>query len=104
MHRKKYHKKPASQIEIAKKRIKFLFKEAEESFKKDQNLSDKHVQLARRLAMKYKIKLSSSLKKKFCKSCHSFLVPGINSRVRIHKHRVIYYCYNCKHYIRHPLK
>jgi len=100
----KHHKKPANQVEIAKKRIKFLFNEAKDVFKKDQKLSDKHVKLARRISMKYKIKLPSSLKKKFCKNCHSFLAPGINSRVRIHKHRVIYYCYSCKHYMRHPLK
>src|SRR3989338_1776944 len=100
----KHHKKPANQVEIAKKRIKFLFNEAKDVFKKDQKLSDKHVKLARRISMKYKIKLPSSLKKKFCKNCHSFLAPGINSRVRIPKHRVIYYCYSCKHYMRHPLK
>ena len=28
------------------------------------------------------------------------LVPGKNSRVRIHKSRVIYYCFNCKKYMR----
>ena len=104
MPNKKYYNKPAKQIEIAKKRITFLFDEAKDSFKKDSKLSDKHIQLARRLAMKYKIKLPSELKKQFCKHCYSYLVPGINCRVRIHKHRVIYYCIKCKHYIRHPIK
>ena len=101
---KRYSKKPANQVEIAKKRIKFLFNEAKDVFKKDQNLANKHVKTARRIAMKYKTKLPSSLKKRFCKNCHSYLVPGVNSRVRIHKHRIIYYCFNCKHYIRHNIK
>ena len=104
MPNKKYYDKPAKQIEIAKKRIIFLFDEAKDSFKKDSKFSDKHIKLARRLAMKYKIKLPSELKKQFCKHCYSYLVPGINCRVRIHKHRVIYYCIKCKHYIRHPIK
>ena len=101
---KRYSKKPASQVEIAKKRIKFLFQEAKDVVKKDQKLADKYVKTARKIAMKYKIKLPSSLKKRFCKNCHSYLVPGVNSRVRIHKQRIIYYCFTCKHYMRHPVR
>ena len=99
----KYYKKPAKQVEIAKKRIKFLFEEAKESFKKNSRLSDKYVKIARRIAMKYKIRLSSELKRKVCKNCHKYLAPGVNCRVRIHKHRVIYYCFGCKHFMRYTI-
>ena len=101
---RKYHKKPAQQERIAKNRVKFLFQHAKEVFRQDSRLADKYVKLARRIAMKYKIRLHSSLKKRFCKHCHKYLVPGVNSRVRIHKHRIIYYCFNCKHYMRHTIK
>lgn len=101
---RKYYSKPAKQVEIAKKRIKFLFEEAKDVFKKNSKLSDKYIKIARRISMKYKIKLPSELKKKFCKHCHSYLVPGVTCRVRLHKHRVIYYCLNCKHYMRYPIK
>ena len=101
---KKYHKKPAQQVKIAKNRIRFLFKHANEVFKEDSKASDRYVKIARRIAMKYKIRLPSSLKKRFCKHCHRFLVPGVNARVRLHKHRLIYYCFGCKHYMRHPVK
>lgn len=104
MLKKKHSKKPAKQVQIAKRRIRFLFNEAKESLKKNAKLSVKYVKLARRLAMKYRIKLPSELKKRFCKHCNSYLIPGVNCRVRIHKSRVIYYCLNCKHYIRHPIK
>jgi len=104
MPRKKHYKKPAKQLKIAEKRILFLFNEAKDSFKKDSKLSDKYVKLARRIAMKYKIKLPSNLKKRFCKHCHKYLVPGVNCRVRLHKHRLIYYCLSCKHFMRHPIK
>jgi ribonuclease P protein subunit RPR2 len=97
---KKYHKKPISQIKIAKARINFLFKLAKENH----SLSDKYVKIARRIAMKYKIRLSSNLKKRFCKHCHKYSVPGVNCRVRLHKHRLIYYCLNCRHFMRHPVK
>ncbi len=104
MPRKKYYKKPDKQVKIAKARIKFLFDEAKESFKKNSKLSDKYIKLARRIAMRYKIRMPSELKKQFCRNCNKFLVPGANCRVRIHKHRVIYYCMGCRHYIRHPIK
>ena len=101
---KKYHKKPAKQLEIAKKRIDFLFHEAKDSFRKNPKLSGKHIKLARRIAMKYKVNLPSELKKQFCNNCHSYLAPGVNVRVRLHKHRLIYYCLECRHYMRHPVK
>ena len=100
----KHFQKPAQQVNIAKKRIKFLFEEAKNSFKKDSKLSDKYVKIARRVAMKYKIKLPSQLKKKFCKNCYKYFVPGVNCRVRIHKHRIIYYCLSCKRFMRYPVK
>ena len=101
---KKYHEKPAQQVKIAKNRIRFLFKHAEEVFKENSQEADKYVKLARRIAMKYKIRLPSQLKKMVCKNCHRYLVPGVNCRVRLHKHRIIYYCLGCKHYMRHPIK
>src|SRR3989344_8510118 len=103
MPKKRHYQKPVQQLKIAKKRIDFLFKLAKEHFKQDSRLSDKYIKLARKIAMKYKIKLPSSMKKRFCKHCHNYLVPGVSCRVRIHKRRVIYYCLSCKHYIRHPI-
>ena len=104
MPKKSYYKKSRELQKIAKKRIKFLFKLAKEVFKEDSNLSDKYVKLARRIAMKYKIRLTPELKKRFCKHCHKYLVHSVNCRVRLHKHRLIYYCISCKHFMRHPIK
>ena len=101
---KKHYKKSDKIQKIAKKRISLLFRLAKEHFREDNKLADKYVKMARRIAMKHKIRLPSSLKKQFCKNCHRFLVPGANCRVRIHKHRIIYYCFGCKHFMRHPVK
>jgi len=101
---KKYYKKSNKVQKIAKKRISLLFRLAKEHFREDSKLSDKYVKMARRIAMKHKIRLPSELKKRFCKNCHAYLVPGINCRVRIHKHRIIYYCFGCRHFMRHPVK
>jgi len=101
---KRYYKKSIKQQKIAQERISFLFQLAKEEFKHDSNISDRYVKLARRIAMKYKLRLEPQLKKKICKNCHKYLVPSVNCRVRLHKHRLIYYCWSCKHYMRHPIK
>ncbi|MBI2557741.1 ribonuclease P [Candidatus Woesearchaeota archaeon] len=101
---KKYYKKPHKIQKIAKERIKLMFELAKDNLRKDSRISDKYVKMARRIAMKHKIRLPSSLKKRFCKNCHKYLVPSVNCRIRIHKHRLIYYCLSCKHYMRHPIK
>ena len=103
MPKKHYHKSHKVQ-KIAKERIKLMFELAKDNFKIDSELSDKYVRIARRIAMKHKIRLGSSLKKRFCKHCHKYLMPSVNCRVRLHKHRLIYYCTSCKHYTRHPIK
>ena len=101
---RRYSKKPAEFRKIALDRIKKLFKEADSVFKENPKLSNRYVTLARKIAMKYKIKIPSNLKKKYCKYCYSYLKPGQNCRVRIRDNKVIYYCQKCKKYMRFPYK
>jgi ribonuclease P protein subunit RPR2 len=97
-----YKKKPTKQREIALERIKILFKQAGEIFKKEPKLSDRYVHLARKIAMKYKVRIPSQLKKRFCKHCYKYLVPSVNCRVRVQRGKVVYYCLNCKKFMRFP--
>lgn len=90
--------------EIAMKRIQQLFKEAESIFKENKNLSNRYVQLARKIAMKVRIIIPRELKRKYCKHCYSYLKPGVNCRVRNYKSRIVYYCENCKKYMRFVIK
>ncbi|MDD5331475.1 MAG: ribonuclease P [Candidatus Nanoarchaeia archaeon] len=99
-----YVKKKEKDKTIAKERIEELFKQAKEVFKKDSSLANRYVKLARNIAMKTKTKIPSNLKKNFCKHCYSFLKPGINCRVRTKDNKLIYYCLNCKKYMRTVLK
>lgn len=89
---------------IAQERIKILFEEADKVFNKDPKLANRYVDLARKIAMKVNLRIPRNLKRKFCKHCYSYLKPGINSRTRIHKNKIIIYCKNCKKYTRIPLK
>ena len=79
-----------------------LFKQAEIVFSKDKKLANRYVKLARRMTMKVNLKIPSELKRKFCKHCYSFLMPGINCRVRTRDNKVVYYCLECKKFMRFP--
>ena len=98
--KRKRAKKPAEQRKIALERINILFSEAKKMFKEDPNLSDKYVQLAKRISMKYKVKVPAEHKRRICKNCHKFLVPGVNCRVRTKEGHIVFYCLNCKHFMR----
>ena len=94
------HQKPEKFQRIAGERIGILFGQAEEMFSEDKSLSNRYVRLARKIAMRYKVKISNKLKRRFCKSCHKFLVPGANLRIRSHKGRTIYCCLECRNIMR----
>lgn len=98
--KRKYKKNPKKQVKIAKERIKKLFEQAEIRFKEDPKLANRYVYLARKIAMKLKIRIPPSLKRRFCKHCYSYLVPNKNCRVRIRKDKIIYTCFNCKKFMR----
>jgi ribonuclease P protein subunit RPR2 len=94
--------KPKEQQRIAVERIRILFDEAEKAFAKDKMLSNEYVQKARKIGMRYEVPVPRELKRRFCKHCHSFLMPGKNLRVRTHNNKVVYFCRECKHFMRFP--
>lgn len=86
--------------EIAAERIKILFEQAKLRFKKYPELSDRYMQLARRMAMKFRVRFTSAQKRQFCKKCYSFLLPGVNCRVRVYRGMIRYNCLKCKNVAR----
>ncbi|MBU0615632.1 MAG: ribonuclease P [Nanoarchaeota archaeon] len=85
----------------AKERVKKMFKEAE--LAQDKDTADLLVEKARRTAMKHKLKMPREYKRRFCKHCYSYLIPGKNCRVRTREGKVIYCCKECKKYMRFPI-
>lgn len=95
-----FSKKQKEMKEIAEKRILYLFEQAKDTFSKSPELASRYVALARKISMKYKVKIPRELKRRFCKHCNRYIMPGKNCRVRTHKGKVVYYCFNCKKYMR----
>ena len=92
------------QKQIAKERIAILFQQAEKIFPKDKALANRYVTLARKIAMKVKIHLPLPLKRRFCKHCYHYLQPGVNARVRTRGGKVIISCFECKNFMRIPIR
>lgn len=100
--KQRYKDKTEKFERIANERIAILFSEADKMFGFDSNLSNRYVFLARKIAMKCRITIPSNLKRRFCKKCHAFLVPGKNVTVRTHEGKVVYHCHKCKQITRYP--
>jgi ribonuclease P protein subunit RPR2 len=90
---------------IAERRIKQLFLLAEQQALNNKlNLANRYTELARKISMRYLVSIPKDYKRRFCKHCYSYLLPYVTCRIRIHRGKLIIYCYNCKRYFRIPLK
>jgi len=80
-----------------------LFSLAEkEALKHNMYRADRYVELARKIGMRYNVPIPAKYKKRLCKHCYSYLLPGVNARVRTGRSKVIIFCENCKKYMRFP--
>lgn len=92
---------------IAIQRVQTLFHLANETFCRDPSLAQRYVYLARRIAMAAKVRLPEEHRRQVCRHCKSFILVGVNCRVRIKQQRephVVITCLNCGKHMRFPLK
>jgi len=98
--------KPDWQQRIAKERIEILLALAEKEFKKNSERSKRYVELARKIGLRYNVRLTKNQKNKFCKKCFSLMVPGATSVVRLDDKTktIIIRCKKCNTIYRKPYK
>jgi ribonuclease P protein subunit RPR2 len=93
------------QREIAGRRIGKLFTMAEENALSGKlDLTNRYVELARKISMRNLTPIKKEYKRRFCKHCYSYLLPTVTCRTRINRGKLVVYCHNCKKYTRIPLK
>jgi len=81
---------------IASERMQILIERAGESARAgEQALADRYAQLARALGMRYNIRLPPQFKRRLCRACGSYLVPGRNMRARLRPGRAVWSCLKC---------
>ena len=91
-----FEKKKGMRQRIARERIDILLEQARaQAIAGDLDLASRYAQLARRIGMRYKVKMPRGFNLTFCRKCHTYLVPGRNSRTRIHQGRLVRQCLKC---------
>jgi ribonuclease P protein subunit RPR2 len=85
--------------EIAKERIDLLIANALE-VRENEKLAHDQAMLAKKIAMRYRLKLPYHIRQLYCKKCKYFIIPGRNARVRIGRSNtkaVRITCMKCNH-------
>jgi ribonuclease P protein subunit RPR2 len=91
------YKSRGSEIkEIVLSRIEKLFRLADEAaLEHNFARANRYVSLARKIAMKYQYPLPSKYKRRICKHCYSYILPGKTGRIRTRKGYITIYCNHC---------
>jgi len=101
--KKEPQRKPFN-VDMAEERIQRLFELAEKAYLQKPDLADRYVDIARRISMRHRVGIPGDLKKRVCKKCGSYLVPGENCRVRLDGSRILITCLKCGAVKRYPYK
>jgi len=85
-------------VRIARRRVADLFNLAErESLGGHPELADRYVTLARRIGMRYNVRLLGEYRELYCRTCSAFWVEGRTVRTRLRSGRRVRTCLKCGH-------
>lgn len=99
-------RKPDWQVKIAKERTNILLRLAKKIHRELPERAKRYVQLAKKIGLRYNVRLTKPQKRSFCKKCNALLVPGYSSTVRLDSKTktLTIKCLNCKNIFRTPYK
>jgi ribonuclease P protein subunit RPR2 len=102
--KRNYGKMRSTVATIARERIDILLDQAKEYLPRNPDLSERYVELARKISTRTKVRIPREKKHYFCKNCGQPLVLGKNARVRLRSgnSRIIITCLNCGTLRRYP--
>jgi len=90
---------------IPLERYERLIAMARRYLREDPQLAHRYAHLARRIALRNRLRPPPRLKHAVCKRCGAPLVPGVNARVRLRRRRephLAVTCLECGYVRRHP--
>jgi ribonuclease P protein subunit RPR2 len=92
-------------VRIARERVADLFAQAEQESREGHGeLADRYVALARRIGMRYNVRLPPEYRERYCRSCSGYWVEGRTVRTRLRAGRRVRVCLRCGRVRRAPLK
>ena len=89
---------------VATQRMWRLFELAEKEFEEHPERSERYVQLIRHISMRNRVSIPREIKRRICKHCYAFLVPGVNARYRLKEGHILVSCERCGKEMRYPYK
>jgi ribonuclease P protein subunit RPR2 len=92
--------KPEYQVREAAERMKILLEKAVGIRGRDPKLSTRYFRLAKKIGMRYNVRMPREYKRKFCRYCQSFLLSGW----RFDKGIAKVTCGQCGKTMRYPYK
>ena len=97
--------KRSKQKAVAVSQVDVIIAGALKTAKDDIALAKQQAAIARRICLKFNIRLPYQKRQLFCRGCKTFIVPGINSRVRTSKKQkmLLLTCLECSHIYRRPI-
>lgn len=87
--------------QIALQHIHILFRLAKEVIHENPQLAQRYVELARKIVMRSRVRLPREYRRLICKHCKSFILPGVNCRVRTQSRREPHIVITCLVCMRH---
>ena len=72
-----------SKKQIATRRIEILFNNALSNAKTNPRLAQRQAEIAKKISLKFKIKMPFEVSSSFCKNCKKFIAPGVVSKIRL---------------------
>lgn len=105
MRKGRFEREKEKRREIAKERVTRLLEMAEKrGLSGDLKYASRYASLARRISMRYNVRMPRRFKLLFCKDCESYLQPSVNSKVRLTGGRITRVCTSCGGRYRVPIK
>ncbi len=81
---------------IAVERIEILFRLAErQALGGNLARANRYTALAAKIGMRYNVRVPAAFKRRYCRTCHAYLLPPTTARVRIARGHVIVTCLGC---------
>ena len=92
-------------VTIARQRIEYLFTLAQNMAEEGHGeFSDRYVELAVKIGMRYNIRIPREYRTRYCRHCHSYLLSGNNSKLRFNKGKLTVTCMRCGYRYRYPYR
>src|SRR5574337_191326 len=77
-------------------RMQILIQNAVSNARSNPALAERQASLAKKMSMKYRIRMPYELRMNFCKKCKKFIVPGFTARIRVGRSNVKSIRITCK--------